>query len=116
MLYEVITGCLVFAHKAGRESAFLLFRPVKSKNILCLSPAKPPMPHDPGSRAMWLRKRVGDARVLDCVADWPSLRLGLVLDGRALILDLREGPRVVETLPDDFGREPPWPSLERIFV
>lgn len=63
---------------------------------------------------MWLRKRVGDARVLGCVADWPTLRLGLVLDGRALILDLREGPRLVGALPDDFGREPPWPTLRRV--
>jgi len=113
-IFEPAPGCLVFAHKTGRESAFLLFRPAKSGNILCLSPAKPPMPHDPGSRAMWLRKRVGDARVLGCVADWPTLRLGLLLDGRVLILDLREGPRVQESLPDGFGREPPWPPLERI--
>lgn len=117
-IFEPAPGCLVFALKvvgaAGRESAFLLFRPAKSKNILCLSPAKPPMPHDPGSRAMWLRKRVGDARVLECVADWPTLRLGLVLDGRALILDLREGPRLLDALPPDFGREPPWPPLARI--
>lgn len=113
-IFEPAPGCLVFAHKIGRESSFLLFRPAKSKNILCLSPAKPPMPHDPGPRAMWLRKRVGDARILGCVADWPTLRLGLVLDGRALILDLREGPRLVDALPDDFGREPPWPALRRV--
>ncbi|EPR42756.1 protein of unknown function DUF814 [Desulfovibrio sp. X2] len=114
-IFEPAPGCLVFACKSGRDAAFLLFRPARSDNLLCLSPAKPPMPHDPGSRAMWLRKRVSDSRVLRCIADWPNLRLGLDLGTRGfLVLDLRQGPRLLDAAPSDFGREPPWPPLERV--
>ena len=114
-VFEPAKGCFVFALKKEGETFFLLFHPHKARSLLCLTPAKPPMPHDPGAFAMWLRKRVTGSRVVECRADWPSLSLSLVLAGRgALVLDLRQGARHVDTLPEDFGRPPPWPSLAAV--
>ncbi|EPR34774.1 protein of unknown function DUF814 [Alkalidesulfovibrio alkalitolerans DSM 16529] len=114
-VFEPAKGCFVFALKKEGEAFFLLFHPHKARGLFCLTPAKPPMPHDPGAFAMWLRKRVTGSRVVECRADWPSLSFALVLAGRgALVLDLRQGARHVDVLPEDFGRPPPWPSLDAV--
>lgn len=114
-VFEPAKGCFVFALKKEGEAFFLLFHPHKARGLFCLTPAKPPMPHEPGAFAMWLRKRVTGSRVVECRADWPSLSFALVLAGRgALVLDLRQGARHVDALPQDFGRPPPWPSLDAV--
>jgi predicted ribosome quality control (RQC) complex YloA/Tae2 family protein len=89
----------------------------KPTPFLCLLPHKPENPAHPDGRAMWLRKRLKNRRILGLVSDWPRRRLALELssgEGRFLILDLSGDPVLVDTLPPEFGAEPGWPDLERI--
>jgi len=89
----------------------------KPTPFLYLSPHKPENPPNPSGRAMWLRKRLRDRRILGLVSDWPRRRLALELsagEGRWLLLDLAAEPRLIDVLPLEFGAEPFWPELSRI--
>ena len=91
----------------------------KPTPFLFLSPHKPENPPNPPGRAMWLRKRLRDRRVVGLVSDWPRRRVALHLsagEGRWLVLGLTEAPALVEELPPEFGTEPVWPDLERILA
>lgn len=91
----------------------------KPTPFIFLSPHKPENPPNPSGRAMWLRKRLRERRVLDTVPDWPRRRLALALsrgEGRFLVLDLAAAPQLVESLPAGFGEEPAWPELDRILA
>ena len=100
----------------GRVGHLVLFTG-KPTPFLVLSPHKPENPPNPSGRAMWLRKRLRDRRVLDLVSDWPRRRLALELsagEGRWLVLDLTAAPVLTDSLPLEFGTEPQWPGLSRI--
>ena len=89
----------------------------KPTPFLFLSAHKPENPQNPSGRAMWLRKRLRDRRVLGLVSDWPRRRLALELsagEGRWLVLDLAAAPQLTADLPTGFGEEPVWPELGRI--
>jgi predicted ribosome quality control (RQC) complex YloA/Tae2 family protein len=99
------------------RAGYLVLCTGKPTPFLYLSTHKPENPHNPAGRAMWLRKRLRDRRVLDLVADWPRRRLALELsagEGRWLILDLAADPLLTDSLAPEFGVEPPWPDLGRI--
>ncbi len=99
------------------RAGYLVLCTGKPTPFLYLSAHKPENPHNPAGRAMWLRKRLRDRRVLDLVADWPRRRLALELsagEGRWLILDLAADPLLTDSLAPEFGVEPLWPDLGRI--
>lgn len=59
------------------RAGYLVLCTGKPTPFLYLSTHKPENPHNPAGRAMWLRKRLRDRRVLDLVADWPRRQLAL---------------------------------------
>jgi predicted ribosome quality control (RQC) complex YloA/Tae2 family protein len=100
----------------GRVGHLVLFTG-KPTPFLMLTAHKPENPPNPAGRAMWLRKRLRDRRVVDLVSDWPRRRLALELsagEGRWLVLDLTAAPVLTDSLPPEFGSEPQWPELSRI--
>ena len=121
-IFAPMDGAWTIGVQASPGKEHLLFRPARSAGLLFLSPHKPANPQAPPARVMWLRKRVSGRRVLGCISHWTELRLALELSprkdadhGRWLVLDARgegHGIRLTDDLPDGFGEEPHWPSLE----
>lgn len=107
----------------GREgSANLLFRAGRNNARLFLSGSRPVNPSQPPARVMWLRKRISGRRIDGCVVNWPNRSLALQLASYGeepecfLILDMRQGPDVVQELPDNFSDSPVWPDLNTILT
>jgi predicted ribosome quality control (RQC) complex YloA/Tae2 family protein len=99
------------------RAGYLVLCTGKPTPFIYLSAHKPENPQNPAGRAMWLRKRLRDRRVLDLISDWPRRRLALELsagEGRWLILDLAAEPLLTDSLAPEFGVEPLWPDLGRI--
>lgn len=97
----------------GRPGYLILYTDRK-RPFLFLSKHKPENPAQPAAYAMWLRKRLRDRRIFAVLSDWPRRRVALELsagEGRFLLLDLREGPCLVDELPEGFGATPWWPSV-----
>jgi predicted ribosome quality control (RQC) complex YloA/Tae2 family protein len=108
----------IWTFSLGR-AGYLVLCTGKPTPFLFLSRHKPENPPNPSGRAMWLRKRLRDRRVLEAIPDWPRRRLALALspgEGRFLVLDLAAAPRLAESLPPGFGEEPVWPELDRILA
>lgn len=85
--------------------------------FLFVSDHKPTLPADPPAKAMWLRKRLSDRRILGVLGDWPTRRLALCLsrgEGRFFVIDAKSGLSLTDTLPEEFGAEPGWPDLEAV--
>lgn len=94
---------------------FLLLRVHAREGALFLSEAKPANPAIPPAKAMWLRKRLRNRRILGGRSDWPRKRLALELspgEGRWLLLSMEDDPVVLERLPEGFGDAPAWSSPE----
>lgn len=92
------------------DCRFLLARVHPRDGILLLSPAKPANPPAPPARAMWLRKRLRNRKIVGGACDWPRKRLALELssgEGRWLLLTMEDDPVVLDRLPDGFGGSPP---------
>ena len=99
------------------RAGYLILHAGRPVPFLILSAHKPDNPPNPGGQAMWLRKRLRDRRVVDLVSDWPRRRLALRLspgEGQWLVLDLRSGPSLMDCLPEEFGREPTWPTVRDV--
>jgi hypothetical protein len=93
------------------ECKFLLARVDPRDGILFLSPEKPANPLQPPAKAMWLRKRLRNRKVVGGRLDWPRKRLALELssgEGRWLLMTMEDDPVVLDHLPDGFGLEPGW--------
>lgn len=121
-IYSPAKGFWTFALGARGGKAMLLFRPARKDALLLLSGSKPQNPQTAPAAAMWFRKRLAGRRLAGWCVDWPRLRLawelspaapGSPAEGRYLILDMHEGPRLADELEPSFGVEPPWPPLER---
>ncbi|MEF3697333.1 NFACT RNA binding domain-containing protein [Desulfolutivibrio sp.] len=85
--------------------------------FLFVSAHKPTFPPEPPAKAMWLRKRLSDRRILGALGDWPSRRLALCLsqgEGRFFVIDAKSGLSLTDTLPDGFGGQPDWPDFEAV--
>jgi len=85
--------------------------------LLFVSAHKPSLPPEPPAKAMWLRKRLADRRILGVLGDWPTRRLALCLsqgEGRFFVIDAKSGLSLADTLPDGFGGEPDWPDFEAV--
>ncbi|WP_027174544.1 NFACT RNA binding domain-containing protein [Desulfovibrio aminophilus] len=116
-IFAPADGALTLEVPAPRDRRHLLFRPAKQAGLLFLSAVKPTNPASPPARVMWLRKRLSGRRLLEAAVDWPNLRLAFSLspgEGRHLLFDLRQDLRLVDDLPEDFGREPEWPELDAV--
>lgn len=103
------------------EPLHLLFRPARLAGLLFLSAVKPPNPKDAPAMAMWFRKRLRNRKIIGWTMDWPSLRLALELtprldppSGDHLVLDVRNGMSLVDSLEPGFGAQPDWPALEDV--
>jgi predicted ribosome quality control (RQC) complex YloA/Tae2 family protein len=99
----------------------VLFRSAKTAGHLFLCPVKPSNPKTAPAIAMWFRKRLRNRCVLGWTMDWPALTLALELtprhdppSGRYLLLDVRNGMRLVDELEPAFGTGPDWPALEDV--
>lgn len=122
---EVTT--LVLGHPAIRDRKFLVLRAHRQQPSLALSAEKPPNPQNAPARAMWLRKRLRNRRLLEPYWDWLGRRLAWRLspvsldsdepEHQFLLIDLREGCDVVDSLPapepvgaawETDGAEAPW--------
>lgn len=112
-----IHSLTIFA--AGRKQVLVL-RHGRRAPLLYLAAHKPPNPARPDARVMLLRKHLAGRRVAWAGCDWPRRRLALRMaagtgqpegQGALVLLDLREGMRLVDVLPPDFGAEPAWPQL-----
>lgn len=89
----------------------------KRHQALFLSEHKPENPQTPPAEVGWWRKRVQGRKIVACKLDWPSRRLALGLNtdpGTWLVLDVQTGLSLVDTLENDFGRDPQWPSWDQI--
>lgn len=112
-----IHSLTIFA--AGRKQVLVL-RHGRRAPLLYLAAHKPPNPARPAAQVMLLRKHLAGRRVAWAGCDWPRRRLALHMaagtgqpegQGALVLLDLREGMRLVDVLPPDFGAEPAWPQL-----
>ncbi len=99
----------------------VLFRPAKSAGHLFLSSTKPANPQTAPAMAMWFRKRLRNRKIVNYSVDWPNLKLALELSprssppsGRYLVLDVRNGMGFMDELPQGFGTQPDWPTLEDV--
>ncbi|MBG3876317.1 hypothetical protein FVW20_04575, partial [Desulfovibrio oxamicus] len=108
---------------AGRKQVLVL-RHGRRAPLLYLAAHKPPNPARPDAQVMLLRKHLAGCRVAWAGCDWPRRRLALRMappagkpdgqpdgQGALVLLDLREGMRLVDVLPPDFGADPVWPQL-----
>jgi len=112
-----IHSLTIFA--AGRKQVLVL-RHGRRAPLLYLAAHKPPNPARPDAQVMLLRKHLAGRRVEWAGCDWPRRRLALRMaagtggasgQGALVLLDLREGVRLVDALPPYFGAEPAWPHL-----
>ncbi|WBF67752.1 NFACT RNA binding domain-containing protein [Desulfovibrio subterraneus] len=108
-----ITTIVLYA--AGLKQNLLL-RAGRRFPLLLLTPERPENPASPAAHAMWLRKHAGGRRLGAPLVDWVNRRMAVPLSGspvRWLVLCLREGVTVTDTLEDGFGSEPAWPDHAR---
>ncbi|QLA19563.1 NFACT RNA binding domain-containing protein [Desulfolutivibrio sulfoxidireducens] len=85
--------------------------------FLFVSDQKPLYPPKPPAKAMWLRKRLEGRRILGVLGHWPRRAAALCLsagEGRFLVIDAKAGLSLADSLPEDFGVEPDWPTFERV--
>ncbi len=75
----------------------------------------------PPAEVMRLRKYLVGLRVAACMADWPARRLNILFRSPPeqkseiwLVLDLREGPKLLLGRSPDMPDAPLWPDLEQI--
>jgi len=102
---------------SGIIPKYLLGGRTNGRFAVFFSREKPENPEAPASMAMWLRKRLRNRRIISFSCDWPSRSLALGLspgEGAFLLLDPALGPRLLDGLPEGFGKPPVWPSLEEI--
>jgi predicted ribosome quality control (RQC) complex YloA/Tae2 family protein len=114
-------GVWTLTLQSADEPLYLLFRPAKLAGLLFLSAVKPPNPKDAPAMAMWFRKRLRNRKIIGWTMDWPSLSLALELTprhdppcGDHLVLDVRNGMSLVDSLKPGFGAQPDWPALEDV--
>ena len=101
----------------GSPPKYLHGRVGPGRFVLFVSAHKPSLPPEPPAKAMWLRKRLADRRILGVLGDWPTRRLALCLsqgEGRFFVIDAKSGLSLADTLPDGFGGEPDWPDFEAV--
>lgn len=97
-------------YTTGRKQNLLL-RAGRRFPLLFLSDQRPANPDNPDGLSMLLRKHLRGRRLGSVVVDWTTRRLAFpVIGGDWLLLDLREGPSLISTLPDGFGEELLWPE------
>lgn len=105
---------------AAGSRQVLVLRHGRRAPLLYLSAHTLPNPARPEARIMLLRKHLAGRRVVRAECDWPRRRLALRMapgvgqqegQGTLVLLDLREGMRIVDCLPHNFGEEPVWPRL-----
>ncbi|UZP68000.1 NFACT RNA binding domain-containing protein [Desulfovibrio mangrovi] len=105
-----ITTLVLYA--AGLKQNLLL-RAGRRFPLLLLSAERPENPDAPPAHVMWLRKHAGGRRVGTPVVDWVNRRMALPLSGtplRWLVLSLRDGVTVTDSLEEGFGDVPEWPE------
>ncbi len=76
---------------------------------------KPSNPQEPPAQAMWLRKRVKNQKIINCLNLWPERKLAfeLSLTGEFLVLDICKGA-FLEPMEKVPGLVPDWPDAEEI--
>lgn len=102
----------IVLHTSGPKQ-HLLLRAGRRFPLLFLTPDRPENPDTPSAHAMWLRKFASGRRMGQGVVDWISRSMAFPLSGtpmRWLMLSLRDGVTVIDTLPIEFGTVPQWPD------
>ena len=87
------------------------------KKALFLSQSRPDNPPSPSPRVQWWRKRLQKRRIISFHQNWPQRQLALELSSGQqewLLLDLKKGLSLINSLPAGFDKEPAWPGLEDI--
>lgn len=116
-IHEPVPGITAFSLFVSGTKRCLLFRKHRSAPLLFLTDKSPlPNPAFPPASVMRLRK-YAEGRILgEARLDWLERRLAFALPGPAgtstgwLLLDCRNGPAIVQTLPATFDRPPAWPD------
>lgn len=102
---------------AGR---YLLLRHGNKEPLFFQASEKPRNPDQPDAHTMWLRKRLMGRRLRSQHCDWAGRRLVWELsgqdsrEGRLLLLCLRHGLSLRESMPQDFGSLPTWPDFNLV--
>lgn len=118
-------GVHAFTFYARRRKEHLFLRADRRTPFLFLSPERQSTGRHPDAPVMRLRKHLAGRRVAACLPDWPARRLSLLFRGGSeypesappetwLVLDLREGPRLLLGASPDMPVEPLWPEPEEL--
>ena len=95
----------------------LIFFYVPKGGGFFLSPDKPSNPQEPPAHVMWLRKRIKNQKIINCVSFWPWRRMAfeLSVNGQFLMLDICRGV-FLESGVEGHEFSPVWPGLDEISV
>lgn len=116
-IHEPVPGVTAFSFYAEAKKQCLLLRRHRAVPLLFLTDKSPlPNPAFPPAAIMRLRK-YAEGRILgEARCNWPERQIAFALPGTGaapdcwLLLDCRDGPAILQTLPDEFGAKPPWPD------
>lgn len=116
-IHEPVPGVTAFSLYAEGKKQCLLLRRHRAVPLLFLTDKFPlPNPAFPPAAIMRLRK-YAEGRILGEVrCNWPDRQIAFALPGPEaapdcwLLLDCRNGPAILQTLPDEFGAKPLWPD------
>ncbi len=108
----------VFTVFAGNAKRRLILCADRQRPKLFFSDKAPANPVRPSGLVMRLRKYAAGRRLGRVLCDYVNRRIAFSLPHqddagtRFLLLDLREGPSIVEALPDGFADPPAWPPAD----
>ncbi|SBV93582.1 conserved hypothetical protein [uncultured delta proteobacterium] len=117
-IHEPVPGVTAFSLYVSGEKRCLLCRRHRSVPLLFITERSPlPNPAFPPAAVMRLRK-YAEGRILgEARCNWVERQLAFALphpEGESgcfwLLLDCKNGPAILESLPPDFSTPPPWPA------